>query len=168
MTLGLGSALLLALGLWWVGVRQGRPRAWLPLAPALTAALLAVAILPIESPAEATTGGLLKSEPFTEARLASLRSAQRPVFVYFTADWCITCKANERGALASAEVAEAFRARNVAVMVGDWTMGDAAIGRFLEQQGRSGVPLYLYYASGRDGEILPQVLTSAMLVERVG
>ena len=48
-------------------------------------------------------------------------------------------------------------------MVGDWTSGDAAIGRFLERHGRSGVPLYLYYAPGRDAETLPQILTVSRL-----
>ena len=92
--------------------------------------------------------GALAAEPFSEARLAALRAARTPVFVYFTADWCLTCKVNERGAMASAEVADAFRARGIKVLVGDWTRGDPAIGRFLERQGRSGVPLYLYYAPG--------------------
>ena len=54
------------------------------------------------------------------------------------------------------------------MLEGDWTRGDAAIGRFLEQQGRSGVPLYLYYAPGKPAETLPQILTASRLVELVG
>ena len=92
-------------------------------------------------------------------RLAALRGQNEPVFVYFTADWCLTCKVNERAVLDQDEVAEAFRARGVRVLVGDWTRGDEAIGRFLARHGRSGVPLYLYYAPGREAEILPQILT---------
>ncbi len=57
------------------------------------------------------------------------------------------------------EVAAAFARKKVAVLVGDWTRGDAAIGRFLEKQGRSGVPLYLWYAPGKPAEVLPQILT---------
>ncbi|WP_106638719.1 protein-disulfide reductase DsbD family protein [Allosphingosinicella vermicomposti] len=159
MALGIGAALLLAFGLWWVGIRQGRPRAWLPLAPALAAGLAAILIVPLEMPAQARVQGVLQSEPFSEAKLAALRGEQRPVFVYFTADWCITCKVNEKGVLSRADVAQGFKSRNIAVLVGDWTRGDAAIGRFLAQHGRSGVPLYLYYAPGRDAEILPQILT---------
>ena len=64
----------------------------------------------------------------------------------------------------TADVAEAFARGNVAVLVGDWTRGDAAIGRFLEKHGRSGVPLYLYYAPGKPAQILPQVLTTGRLV----
>jgi thiol:disulfide interchange protein len=81
------------------------------------------------------------------------------VFVYFTADWCLTCKVNEAAVLDQDEVAAAFRDKKAAVLVGDWTRGDAEIGRFLERQGRSGVPLYLWYAPGRDAEVLPQILT---------
>ncbi|HEX8534587.1 MAG TPA: protein-disulfide reductase DsbD domain-containing protein [Allosphingosinicella sp.] len=159
MALGLCAALLLALGLWWVGVRQGRPRAWLPLVPALAAALAVVLILPLEAPAGAKAPGVLNSEPFSEAKLAALRGEQRPVFLYFTADWCITCKVNEKGVLAREDVTTRFKERNVAVLAGDWTRGDAAIGRFLAQHGRSGVPLYLYYAPGQEAKILPQILT---------
>ena len=65
--------------------------------------------------------------------------------------------------MASAEVADAFRARGIKVLAGDWTRGDPAIGRFLERHGRSGVPLYLYYAPGRDAEVLPQILTVGRL-----
>ena len=159
IALGLGAVLLLASGLWWVGVRQGRPRAWLPLVPALAAAVAAILIVPLQAPAEAKAQGVLASEPFSEAKLAALRAEQRPVFVYFTADWCITCKVNEKGAMSSAEVAQGFKDRSVAVLAGDWTRGGAEINRFLAQHGRSGVPLYLYFAPGQEAKILPQILT---------
>jgi thiol:disulfide interchange protein len=164
LVLGIAVALLLALALWWAGRRQGRPGAWLPLAPAMLAGLAAILVMPaLGAPAAASVKGDLGGEPFSETRLASLRAAGRPVFVYFTADWCLTCKVNEHGALASADVARSFAARHVAVLVGDWTNGDAAISRFLEKQGRSGVPLYLYYAPGKPAEMLPQLLTAGRL-----
>jgi thiol:disulfide interchange protein len=154
--------------LWWVGRRQGHGGAWLPLAPAALAALAAVLLVPTATePAVAASGGVLKSEPFSEPRLAALREEKRPVFVYFTADWCVTCKVNEKGALERQEVAQAFAKQNVAVLVGDWTRGDAEIGRFLEKHGRSGVPLYLYYAPGREAQLLPQVLTPGRLTQLV-
>ncbi|MEA3044338.1 MAG: hypothetical protein QOH47_2176 [Sphingomonadales bacterium] len=159
MSVGLGAALLLGLALWWLG-RGGRWPAAILLVAAIAAPLL---ILPTEPPASGQAEGPLPAERFSEARLAELRRAGTPVFVYFTADWCLTCKVNERGAMADAEVAEAFRADNIQVLVGDWTRGDPAIGRFLEQQGRSGVPLYLYYAPGREAEVLPQLLTVSRL-----
>ncbi|MBA3677028.1 MAG: thioredoxin family protein [Sphingosinicella sp.] len=169
MALGLAAATILGLALWWVGRRQGRRGSWLPLVPAALVAIAAVILVsnaPNE-PAMATSQSLLKSEPFSEARLAALQQEGRPAFVYFTADWCVTCKVNEKAALEREQVAEAFAARNVAVLVGDWTRGDAAIGRFLEKHGRSGVPLYLYYEPGKPVKILPQILTPSRLVSMV-
>jgi thiol:disulfide interchange protein len=135
--------------------------------PAFALILLEVAVpLPFVrtvAPPAAAAGGALSAEPFRETRLAQLRAAGTPVFLYFTADWCLTCKVNERAAIGQSEVAEAFRSRGIRVMVGDWTSGDAAIGRFLERHGRSGVPLYLYYAPGREPEVLPQILTVGRL-----
>ena len=168
MAIGLASALVLGLALWWLGRRQGHGGGWLPLAPAALASLAAVLLVPTATePAMAAPGGPLGAEPFSEARLAALRGEQRPVFVYFTADWCVTCKVNEKGALERQEVARAFAAKKVAVLVGDWTRGDAAIGRFLEKHGRSGVPLYLYYPPGRNPQLLPQVLTPGRLTQLV-
>ena len=166
--LGLAAALVVGLALWWLGHRQSRGGSWLPLAPAALAALAAVLLVPTATePAVAASAGPLKAEPFSEPRLSALRAENRPVFVYFTADWCVTCKVNEKGALERQEVAEAFAARNVAVLVGDWTRGDAGIGRFLEKHGRSGVPLYLYYPPGREPQVLPQVLTPGRLTQMV-
>ncbi|WP_129790991.1 protein-disulfide reductase DsbD [Sphingosinicella sp. CPCC 101087] len=159
MALGLAAALVLGLALWWLGRRQDRARAWLPLAMILIAVLAPLPFVRTVEAGPVMAEGGLASEPFSEARLAELRAAGSPVFVYFTADWCLTCKVNERAVLDQAEVAAAFRQRGVRVLVGDWTRGDAAIGRFLESHGRSGVPLYLYYAPGGEAEILPQILT---------
>ena len=166
MALGLGAAMVLGLALWWLGRRQGRGGAWMPLAPAALAAIAALFLVPTVAtePAQASSQGALNSERFSEARLAALQQEGRPVFVYFTADWCVTCKVNEKGALERKAVADAFAANDVAVLVGDWTRGDAEIGRFLEKHGRSGVPLYLYYAPGKPPEILPQVLTTSRLM----
>jgi DsbC/DsbD-like thiol-disulfide interchange protein/cytochrome c biogenesis protein CcdA len=155
MTLGVAGAMALGLGLWWVG-RGGHLLAWALILGAAAVPMLLVRATPPERRALESP---LPAEPFSEARLAQYRAAGTPVFVYFTADWCLTCKVNERGALASAAVAEHFRARGIKVLVGDWTLGDAAIGRFLERQGRSGVPLYLYYPPNRPPLVLPQILT---------
>ncbi|MEM8695835.1 MAG: protein-disulfide reductase DsbD domain-containing protein [Pseudomonadota bacterium] len=171
MTLGIAAALGIALMLWWAGNRQiAGKRAWLPVIPALAVTLAALAIVPTSSPAQADAGetGVLNAETFSEERLSELRAEGRPVFVYFTADWCITCKANEAGALSREAVADHFEAENVAVLVGDWTSGDPVIGRFLESHGRSGVPLYLYYGAGGEPEILPQILTVGLLTELGG
>jgi thiol:disulfide interchange protein len=120
-------------------------------------------------PQSSTAGSILASQPFDETGLATLRQQGRPVFLYFTADWCVTCKVNEKAAIERAEVAAAFKKANVAVMVGDWTNGDPVITRFLEAKGRSGVPLYLWYPGGRgEPRELPQVLTPGMLAGLTG
>jgi thiol:disulfide interchange protein len=86
------------------------------------------------------------------------------VFVYFTADWCLTCKVNEKAAIETATVRDAFAKNKVAVLIGDWTDGDPVMGRFIEAHNRAGVPLYLYYAPGAaEPTVLPQVLTPALL-----
>ncbi len=170
MALGLVAALLLGLALWWVGGRQagGRRFAWGPAIPALLAVIALALVIPrVSAPAGAATATAEGSEPFSEARLATLTAQGKPVFLYFTADWCLTCKVNEKAAIERPEVEKAFATAGVAVMIGDWTDGDPAIGRFLEAQGRSGVPLYLFYH--RDGRIeaLPQLLTPATLTALV-
>jgi DsbC/DsbD-like thiol-disulfide interchange protein/cytochrome c biogenesis protein CcdA len=166
LVLGLGVALLAALGFWWTGLRQAHGKTGLAIGAlvAVIAGAAGVAVVPQSIPAPAATLDALKSEPFTEARLAALRTDGRPVFVYFTADWCLTCKVNERIAIERPEVAAAFGKAKVATLVGDWTRSDPVIGRFLNAQGRSGVPLYLFYRPGSASpEVLPQVLTPGAL-----
>ena len=103
-------------------------------------------------------------EAFSEAKLAALRADKRGVFVYFTADWCLTCKVNEKAAIETATVRDAFAKNKVAVLIGDWTDGDPVMGRFIQARNRAGVPLYLYYAPGAaEPTVLPQVLTPGLL-----
>jgi len=106
----------------------------------------------------------LGAETWSEAKVDALTAEGRPVFVYFTAAWCITCKANERVALADSEVIEMIRARDIAVLKADWTDRDDEIARALSRFGRSGVPLYLFYPSGGEPQVLPQVLTPGRLI----
>jgi thiol:disulfide interchange protein len=156
LLIALAAVAVLALALWWAGRRDK----WLPIAAGAAAAAVALAFLPMAvAPAEAQAGGALNAQPFSEARLASLRAQGKPVFLYFTADWCVTCKVNEKAVLERAEVAGEFRDKGITVLVGDWTRGNGEIGRFLEKHGRSGVPLYLWYAPGGEAEVLPQILT---------
>lgn len=164
MTLGLALALLLALILWWLGRRQSRGKGGGLIVLLAGIALLGcgMAFLPRQTSAAASASAS-GAIPFDEVRLASLRGEGKPVFLYFTADWCLTCKANEAAAIDRAETRAAFDKAGVTVMVGDWTNADPAITRFLERQGRSGVPLYLWYAPGKEARVLPQILTPSIL-----
>ncbi len=105
-------------------------------------------------------------QDFSRAALAEARATGQPVFIWFTADWCVTCKVNESVAIEREATREAFEEAGVIAMVGDWTVRDEEITGFLTEQGAAGVPLYLWYEPGREGEQLPQVLTVDMLVER--
>jgi len=144
--------------------RAGRPRALIPAFFAVVVVIAAVARVPA-SPT-ATLSAPSGAEQWSEARVASYVAQGHPVFVYFTADWCLTCKANEAAAIDRAEVRAAFKKADVKVLAGDWTNGDPAITRFLENRGRAGVPLYLWYAPGKPPEELPQLLTPSMLTSR--
>jgi len=110
-----------------------------------------------------------QTEQFSDAKLAALRASGRPVFVDATAAWCITCLVNEKAVLSRAPVRDAFKRRNVAYLVADWTNRNAAITMLLDESGRSGVPLYLYFAPGADKPvILPQILTETGVISVIG
>jgi thiol:disulfide interchange protein DsbD len=99
-------------------------------------------------------------QPFAAASVDRLVAEGRPVFVVFTADWCVTCKVNERVAIETDEMRRLFAAKGVALVKGDWTNQDAVIAAELARHGRAGVPLYLYYAPGASApQVLPQILT---------
>ncbi|WP_093334092.1 protein-disulfide reductase DsbD family protein [Sphingomonas rubra] len=161
MTVGLAAALVAGFALWIGGRRQrsGLGLGWTALL--LLASLSGAGLVGRQAPA---TLPAANGEPFSEARLAALRVEGRPVFAYFTADWCLSCKVNEKAAIERASVREAWARNKVAVLVGDWTDGDPVLGRFIEAHNRAGVPLYLYYAPGASTpRVLPQVLTPGML-----
>jgi len=179
---------LTALALLWLTWRLGGP--WfaavaLVIAVAVVAALagwgkrltlvvggsLAVAaissmLLPrLFAPSASSDAGLLTAQPFSEAALAEARASGKPVFLWFTADWCLTCKVNENVAIERESTKAAFEKAGVVPMRGDWTRRDPEITRFLTAHGVAGVPLYLWYAPGKNGEVMPQVLTPDMLSE---
>ncbi|MBD2841233.1 thioredoxin family protein [Erythrobacter sp. KMU-140] len=104
---------------------------------------------------------------FSNEALAEARASGQPVFLWFTADWCVTCKVNESVAIEREAVRAAFEEAGVITMVGDWTVRDEEITMFLTDRGAAGVPLYLWYAAeGDEPEQLPQVLTPDLLVEQ--
>lgn len=114
--------------------------------------------------------GGLQLEHFDPERVKGYIAAQQPTFVYFTADWCISCKANERVSLATNKVAEAINSRGIKVVEGDWTTEDPVITGWLEMYGRAGVPLYLYFPKGSSLEtatILPQILTPGIVIDAI-
>jgi len=163
MTIGLAAALLATLGLWWTGLRQrkGKTLAWAPAGALLLLAISAIAFVQAVPPESKPVSG---AEKFSEARLGELTAQGKPVFAYFTADWCLTCKVNEKAVIETAAVEKALVDNKVTVLVGDWTDGDPVLGRFIERHNRAGVPLYLWYKPGEaEPRVLPQILTQDML-----
>ena len=114
-----------------------------------------------------TTDSILPSQPFSETALAAARASGKPVFVYMTADWCLTCKVNEAAAIEREETRAAFERAGVVVLRGDWTRRDPAITRYLTTQGAAGVPLYMWYPAKAEPQQLPQVLSVRTLTELV-
>ncbi len=145
--------------------RHGLPIGW-PVAGALVA-VLAIAMLGLpgmERAPQSETHGVLPAQPFSVAALATARTAGKPVFVYMTADWCLTCKVNESVAIERTTTRDAFAKAGVVVLRGDWTRRDPAITRYLAAQGAAGVPLYMWYPKGGGAaQQLPQVLTPESL-----
>jgi thiol:disulfide interchange protein DsbD len=167
------SLLLLSMGGWVYGrgttpLASGRQRA-LALTAAAVLALSGVAVGMAQArsaTAEKRQAAEDGWEAFSPERLAELRRAGTPVFVDFTADWCLTCQVNKRIALNRAEVRERFAGEGVVLMKADWTLRDETITRALAEHGRQGVPLYVLY--GRDASqpprILPEVLSPAIVL----
>jgi thiol:disulfide interchange protein DsbD len=131
------------------------------IAPSVVSAMTPVA--PAESSASSFT-----EEVWSPERVAALRAEGRPIFVDFTARWCVTCQVNKATSIENAEVREVFAATNTAFLVADWTNRDSVIAAALAEHGRAGVPLYLVYpASGGDPVVLPQVLTPGLVAKAV-
>ena len=106
-----------------------------------------------------------KDEIYSEQRLRELRNSNQIVFLNFTADWCITCKVNERVALKTQKVQKILDSESINYLEADWTRKDEIIASKLEEFGRSGVPLYLLYPSKGKPIILPEILTEDILIK---
>ncbi len=169
-----GAALALALAAWLFGLAQasgGRIAAGVALLSLLAVAGLSFAAVraPRVEAGAAATRAALPSQPWSEATVTAATAEGRTVLVNFTADWCVTCKINERAALSSPRVAEALTEANAVYLVGDWTRRDDAITRELERRERSGVPLYMVFRPGQaEPEILPQLLTEGVVIDALG
>jgi thiol:disulfide interchange protein len=110
------------------------------------------------APAVANAGGQQDWQPWSTQRVAELSAQGRPVFVDFTAAWCVTCQYNKKTTLADAQVLDQFKAKNVALLRADWTRRDPAITAALTALGRSGVPVYVLQAPGKAPVVLSEIL----------
>jgi len=176
----LAGLVLIGFAAWlYEGLRHGenRRRRW-GLAASALPLIGAVALVPLAGTNQtihsvASANNNIRWLRFSTDKVDELQAQGRSIFVDFTADWCITCKINERIALESPAVIEAFAANEVAALRADWTRQDPSITRMLEANGRAGVPLYLFYPKpGPKGQrskpiILPQILTAATILREM-
>ncbi len=118
----------------------------------------------VQDSVNAQPANMLRSVPFSEQRLADLRKAGRVAFVDMSADWCISCKVNEKNVFGRDGFREQLQAADAVFMVGDWTDVDPAITRYLQRYRAVGVPLYVVYPrGGGEGRVLPTVLTPTVV-----
>jgi len=161
----LGAAMvLIALGTWLLG--QTTTARW-RFAAALVIALGLYAAWPT---GETVAAGTSKSRsdgwaPFAAADIAALNAAGTPVFVDFTAAWCVTCQVNKKMVLETRSVREAFAAKSVKLMRADWTRRDPVITAALAEFGRNGVPVYVLYAPGKPPMLLPEILSERIVAD---
>lgn len=168
------AALLVAFAAWaWTharmrGTRMGLVAAVLALL-AVPWLVLTIARLPVAAttrvPAAMSAPSMAtRTVPYSAQRLAELRREGRVVLVNMTADWCITCKVNEKAVFSREEFREALVAADAVYMVGDWTDVDPAITEYLKRYGSVGVPLYVIYPrGGGEGQALPTLLTPTIV-----
>jgi thiol:disulfide interchange protein DsbD len=162
------AAVAVGLAGWLVGIAQrratmgGKPFPLAAAAGVVTVLAVASVTWPQAKAAE------LQSEPYSPERVAALRAEGRPVFVNYTAAWCVSCQVNDKVAISTHAVRDAFARHKVAYLKADWTKRDGAIAAELAHYGRAGVPLYLVYGRhGGDGVILPSILTPDIVVKAV-
>jgi len=173
----LGLLLAIAFSLWLL-VGAGRSRGARSAVAAAATVIVAGAAawswstLRAEPERSATATGPLRSagawQPWSTAALAQARADGRPVFVDFTAAWCVTCQVNKRVALNNAEVVRAFASHDLVPMRADWTRHDPRITRTLSALGRNAIPVYALYIPGEAApRLLPEVLTASAVLDEV-
>jgi thiol:disulfide interchange protein/DsbC/DsbD-like thiol-disulfide interchange protein len=168
----LSGFLLIAIAGWFLG--RWPARRW----ATVVAALILVSFVGLSTwaprqlaaaPASpAATPGAGEWQPWSADTVARYESQGRPVFVDFTASWCLSCQVNERIALTKPDVMKAFADAHVALLKADWTQHDDAITETLAKLGRSGVPAYALYVPGEaNPRLLPEVLTPGIVTDAI-
>jgi thiol:disulfide interchange protein DsbD len=161
MTWLLAGFLVLAIAGWVLG---RWPAKWASGIAAVLLIALAIA-LPLRKPAAET----LTWKPYNEASFAAARATGDPVFIDFTAAWCLSCQVNERVVLRSNDVEELLAKNHVQLLKADWTQYDPVITRELASIGRSGVPAYVIYPPGKvsNPDVLPELLTKDLVLRQL-
>jgi thiol:disulfide interchange protein DsbD len=167
VALALGVLVATGFAVWALGLSQrgATPFRWVALAGAVLAALT-FAPLATSDPATAAARSTADAGwvDYSPEKLAQLTSEGKPVFVDFTAAWCVTCQVNKRVALNTDKVVNRFAAEGIVRMKADWTNRDERITQALAQFGRNGVPLYVLYDATGKPTVLPEILTEGTVL----
>jgi thiol:disulfide interchange protein DsbD len=168
----LAGLVMVAMGAWIYGRSLHAGGIWRPSLAAIVVAAGLVVAWPgaATSAADSATAraGDLQWQAWSPEKVQELTAAGRPVFVDFTAAWCVTCQVNKRIALHNASVVSAFAAHDVATLKADWTRQDPRITATLAALGRNAVPVYALYLPGEDApRLLPEVLTPSLVLAEI-
>ena len=162
----LAALVLVGVAAWLLSMQFSRPA--LPTTMAAILAAVAIGIAIPRAGANAAPGAKLVDaswENFSPERVSATTKAGKPVFVDFTAAWCVTCQVNKQLVLRDATVKQAFADKGVSLMVADWTKQDDTITRTLATFGRNGVPLYVLYRPNAEPLVLPAILTREAVLD---
>jgi thiol:disulfide interchange protein DsbD len=163
----LGGLVLIGMAAWFYGRWAHAGRRWQPALAILLAGVGVAVAGPSSAPAHAGAGELAW-QAWSPEKVAELTARGTPVFVDFTAAWCVTCQVNKRVALSSTDVVKAFADRGIVTLRADWTRQDPRITRTLADLGRNAVPVYALYVPGEAApHLLPEVLTPSIVVAEV-
>jgi thiol:disulfide interchange protein/DsbC/DsbD-like thiol-disulfide interchange protein len=165
----LGGLVLVAMGAWAYGRAAMSPGLrYTALAAILVASGIAVAWPPVHEHAATTAAQESGWQEWSPEKVRALTAEGRPVFVDFTAAWCVTCQVNTRIALHNDDVVKAFAARDVVLLKADWTRQDPRITATLAALGRNAVPVYALYVPGETSpRLLPEVLTPSLMLAEI-
>jgi thiol:disulfide interchange protein DsbD len=168
----LAGLVIVAMGAWFYGRWAHAGGIWQP----AIALMLAVVGTAVAWPGPVTTQGTVEHvakpgemawQPWSPEEVRRLTDGGKPVFVDFTAAWCVTCQVNKRIALNNADVVKAFAARDKVALKADWTRQDPRITAELASLGRNAVPVYALYLPGEQPRLLPEVLTPSLVLDEI-
>ena len=164
--------LFIALGFWWARQSRSKSPVWRAAIILLVAGLSVFCLMKADD-FQTTSGKSIAQDgiewqEFSTARVEESLQNQERVFIDFTADWCLTCKVNEKVTFSQKEVQDFIREKGITMFKADWTRRDEEITKMLESYERIGVPLYLYFEKGsKRAIILPEILTPGIFMSTI-